>query len=118
MRTHPEIGSRILGGISFLQAVIPYVRHHHERFDGMGYPDGLRGQEIPIGGRLIAVADTFDAMTTTRPYRDALPVSVALAELRAKASDQFDPEIVDAFIRAYERGAIVVKPGLMAEPSG
>jgi HD-GYP domain-containing protein (c-di-GMP phosphodiesterase class II) len=111
MRTHPEIGSRILGGISFLKPIIPYVRHHHERFDGTGYPDGLRGQDIPIGGRLIAVADTFDAMTTTRSYRGALPVSVALAELRAQAMHQFDPEIVDAFLRAYEHGDIVIGPG-------
>lgn len=106
MRTHPEIGTQILRGISFLEPVIPYVRHHHERFDGKGYPDRLAGEEIPIGGRLIAVADSFDAMTSTRPYRPALSVEVALAELRAAAGTQLDPKIVDAFLAAYERGEV------------
>jgi HD-GYP domain-containing protein (c-di-GMP phosphodiesterase class II) len=108
MRQHPDIGARILGGISFLEPVLPYVRHHHERFDGKGYPDGLRGKEIPIGGRLIAVADTFDVMTSTRPYRGALPVEAALDELRAKSGLQFDPEIVEAFFDAFEAGEIRV----------
>ncbi len=109
MRTHTEIGTQILRGISFLEPVIPYVRHHHERFDGTGYPDGLAGEDIPIGGRLIAVADTFDAMTSTRPYRAALPVEAALRELRSVAGSQLDPNIVAAFLAAYERGEITLE---------
>ncbi|HLG51956.1 MAG TPA: HD-GYP domain-containing protein [Chloroflexota bacterium] len=107
MREHPVIGARILEGITFLRPVIPYVRHHHERYDGTGYPDGLRGEAIPIGGRLIAVADAFDAMTTSRPYRQALPVEDALAELRRAAGSQLDPVIVEAFLAAYARGEII-----------
>lgn len=106
MRAHSELGSGILGGISFLAPVVPYVRHHHERFDGRGYPDGLKGKDIPFGGRLIAVADTFDAMTSDRPYRAALPIEVALDELRAQSGQQFDPEIVEAFLLAQERGEL------------
>lgn len=111
MRTHPEVGTQILRGISFLESVIPYVRHHHERFDGKGYPDGLVGDAIPIGGRLIAVADTFDAMTSTRPYRRALTVENALGELRSAAGSQLDPDIVNAFIAAYARGEIIAEAG-------
>ncbi|MGH2461371.1 MAG: HD-GYP domain-containing protein [Chloroflexota bacterium] len=109
MKTHPVIGAQILRGISFLDPVVPYVRHHHERFDGRGYPDRLAGEAIPIGGRLIAVADTFDAMTSTRPYRPALSAEVALAELRTASGSQLDPSVVDAFIRAYRRGEIAVE---------
>lgn len=106
MRTHPEVGARILRGISFLEPIIPYVRHHHERFDGTGYPDGLAGEDIPIGGRLIAVADAFDAMTSTRPYRPARSDEVALAELRAGAGSQFDPQIVEAFADMHCRSTV------------
>ncbi len=111
MRTHTEIGTQILRGISFLEPVIPYVRHHHERFDGKGYPDGLAGEDIPIGGRLIAVADSFDAMTSTRPYRKALPVEAALDELRSAAGSQLDPTMVEAFMTAYRRGEITLESG-------
>ena len=109
MRSHPVIGTQILRGISFLEPVIPYVRHHHERWDGKGYPDGLAGENIPIGGRLIAVADAFDAMTSSRPYRPALPVDAALAELRSSTGRQLDPRIVEAFMSAYDRGEIRVE---------
>lgn len=107
MKTHPIVGSQILGGISFLEAVVPYVRCHHERFDGRGYPDGLSGKEIPRGGRLIAVADTFDAITTQRPYKPAFSVDRAIGELRDQSGRQFDPEMVDAFLSAFDRGVIV-----------
>lgn len=109
MRTHPDIGARILRGISFLEPIVPYVRHHHERFDGSGYPDGLVGEAIPIGGRVIAVADSFDAMTSTRPYRAAMPVEVALAELRKAVGTQLDPTVVDAFVEAYQKGEITME---------
>ena len=106
MRQHPEIGSQILRGISFLEPVVPYVRHHHERFDGTGYPDGLVGENIPIGGRLIAVADAFDAMTSDRPYHPGMPFPPAVAEICRMAGRQFDPVIVRAFVEAYEAGEV------------
>ncbi len=109
MRRHPDIGSQILRGISFLEPVIPYVRHHHERFDGTGYPDRLAGEEIPIGGRLVAVADAFDAMTSERPYHKAQPPAEAIAELQAMAGRQFDPEIVRVFVEAYNAGEITIE---------
>lgn len=109
MRVHPVIGAQILSGISFLGPIVPYVRHHHERFDGGGYPDGLAGQEIPIGSRLIAVADSFDAMTSTRPYRKGRPAHEAIEEIRKFAGVQFDPDVVAAFVRAYNNGDIVTE---------
>lgn len=110
MKTHPIVGSRLLNGISFLDPVVPYVRCHHERFDGRGYPDGLKGKEIPIGGRLIAIADTFDAITTRRPYKPARPVEHAIAEISGQAGRQFDPEMVEAFLLAVERGDLTALP--------
>lgn len=110
MKTHPVVGSQILGGISFLEPVVPYVRCHHERFDGNGYPDGLKGTDIPAGGRLIAVADTFDAITTRRPYKEAMSVEHAVQELRAKTGSQFDPQMVEAFLTALERGDLKLDP--------
>ncbi|HVC33265.1 MAG TPA: HD-GYP domain-containing protein [Chloroflexota bacterium] len=107
MKTHPVVGAQILHGISFLEPVIPYVRNHHERFDGKGYPDGQSGDNIPIGGRLVAVADAFDAMTSNRPYRNALSVDVALAEIESSAGTGFDPAVVEAFMRAYRAGEIL-----------
>jgi HD-GYP domain-containing protein (c-di-GMP phosphodiesterase class II) len=77
------------------------VRHHHERFDGSGYPDGLKGEDIPIEARIMAVADAFDAMTSSRPYREPLPEEEALIELRQAAGAQFDPRIVAAFEQIY-----------------
>jgi diguanylate cyclase (GGDEF)-like protein len=101
MRQHTVVGERILMAAPSLSAAAKLVRWSHERFDGRGYPDGLRGTEIPLGARIIAVCDAFDAMTTPRPYR-TLPLSTqdALVELRACAGAQFDPDVVDAFARA------------------
>lgn len=98
MRRHPEIGVRILSGIQFLNGAREIVHAHHERWDGSGYPYGLRGDEIPIGARLFAVADAFDAMTTDRPYRKALPIDAAIEELRLRAGSQFWPDAVDALL--------------------
>lgn len=99
MKRHAEEGVRILSSIPFLDGALDVVRHHHERWDGGGYPDGLRGEEIPLWARLFAIVDTVDAMTSDRPYRRALPLEVACAELRKGAGGQFDPACVEAFLR-------------------
>ncbi len=101
MQTHVERSAELVGTISNLRGrVQKYVRHHHERFDGTGYPDGIPGSDIPIGARLIMIADTTDAMTTDRPYRSALTFDEVLAELKRYSGTQFDPELVDAFCRS------------------
>jgi HD-GYP domain-containing protein (c-di-GMP phosphodiesterase class II) len=106
MRRHAEMGARLLQGVPFLHTSIPCALRHHERYDGEGYPDRLAGDDIPVEARVVAVADTFDAMTSDRPYRQGLPVDVALAELDRCAGTQFDPSIVAAFVRAVRAGAI------------
>lgn len=98
MRRHPEIGARLIREIPFLQGAMPIVRHHHERWDGTGYPDRLRGAEIPVGARIFAVVDAFDAMTVDRPYSTAIAFDAARAEIRRSAGSHFDPEIVEAFL--------------------
>ncbi|MBX6341285.1 MAG: HD domain-containing protein, partial [Thermomicrobiaceae bacterium] len=99
---HAPEGAEILSHLTMYQEASVLVRHHHERWDGKGYPDGLAGLDIPFGARVIAVADSYDAMTSDRPYRPALAHHVAMAELRRNAGLQFDPEIVAAFERAIE----------------
>jgi len=101
MDMHVLIGEDILRPIALLHPLLPGVRHHHEQFDGRGYPDGLKGEEIPIEARIMAVADAFDAMTSSRPYREALPEEEALSELRRAAGAQFDPRVVAAFEQIY-----------------
>jgi ribonuclease P protein subunit RPR2 len=103
VRRHPIIGSEILRDVDFLGEGKLVVRHHHERWDGSGYPDGLSGETIPLAARIVAVADTYSAMTTRRPYRDALPHEVAVAELHANAGTQFDPQVVAAALGVMAR---------------
>jgi two-component system cell cycle response regulator len=103
MRRHPLIGERILLAAPALRPVARLVRSTHERWDGSGYPDGLRGDEIPLGARVVAVCDAFDAMTTERPYRDPIGEVEANAELRRCAGTQFDPMVVGAFCRVIAR---------------
>jgi putative nucleotidyltransferase with HDIG domain len=98
VQQHPVVAARILGPIEELSDVIEIVMHHHERFDGSGYPEGLRGSDIPLGARILTVADAFDALTSKRPYRDALPVDEAVGILEDAAGTQFDPVIVRAFV--------------------
>ena len=98
MRRHPEIGHQLTAHIPFLHRASPLVRHHHERWDGRGYPDGLRGEDIPLGARIFTVVDSFDAMISDRPYRKGMPLEVALTEIRRGAGTQFDPQVVEAFI--------------------
>jgi HD-GYP domain-containing protein (c-di-GMP phosphodiesterase class II) len=98
MKEHPVIGERILRAIPGMGAVARIVRHEHEHFDGSGYPDGLRGEEIPIGSRIILACDTYSAMTTSRPYRAAMDHREAVAELARCAGSQFDPRVTEALI--------------------
>lgn len=98
IKKHPALGEEIIAPVAFLAPIKPIVRHHHERFDGRGYPDGLKSESIPYLSRIIAVADTYDAMTSERPYRPALSTEIALAEIKRCSGTQFDPEIVKAFL--------------------
>jgi diguanylate cyclase (GGDEF)-like protein/putative nucleotidyltransferase with HDIG domain len=102
MRTHPVVGERILAPIEALAGVVPIVRSSHERWDGGGYPDGLRGEEIPIGARIVAGCDAFRAMVEPRPYRPALALDAACAELERNAGMQFDPAVVTALLRSLD----------------
>jgi len=104
IKKHPEIGARILEPVEFLREIVPCVRHHHEWYDGSdsGYPYRLRGDQIPLPSRVILVADTVEAMTSNRPYRNALPLDVVVRELHKYAGSQFDPTVVEAFLALLE----------------
>jgi hypothetical protein len=99
VRTHCALGADLVGGICSLTPLVPLVLHHHERWDGTGYPAGLKGPEIPRGARLIALADAFEKMTSERPYRLALSRNLALDEIQKESGRQFDPEVVEAFLK-------------------
>jgi HD-GYP domain-containing protein (c-di-GMP phosphodiesterase class II) len=103
MRRHTIVAERILLAAPALRPVARLVRSSHERWDGSGYPDELAGEQIPLGARVVAVCDAFDAMISDRPYRQALSDEEALAELRACAGTQFDAEVVEAFIGVLAR---------------
>lgn len=98
IKNHPSIGAHILGGVSMFQDIIPIVLHHHERYDGKGYPSQLKGEDIPLLARIAAVADTFDAMTSKRSYRDALPIESVISEIERCSGSQLDKEIASVFI--------------------
>jgi len=106
MRQHPSIGAQIMSPIRMLKDIIPGIRNHHETWNGKGYPDQLNGEEIPMVARIIGVADTFDAMTTTRPYQQAMTLDYVLAKMRSMSGTRFDPVVIDAFIAAVEAGDI------------
>ena len=106
MKSHPEIGARILKDVHFLQPAIPYIRDHHERWDGRGYPDSKPGSEISLEGRILSVADAFDAMTSNRIYRDGMPPQKAIAELEKCSGSQFDPTLVPLFVDLFHKGKI------------
>jgi putative nucleotidyltransferase with HDIG domain len=103
MKTHPEVGEHILRPIQSLNGILPIVRHHHERWDGGGYPDKLSGRAIPLGARIVSVCDAYRAMTEDRPYRKALSSLEARKELNEGSGSQFDPDCVEAMIRALDR---------------
>ncbi len=106
MRRHPEIGERICRPLGAGAGFLPIIRHHHERWDGRGYPDRLAGEAIPLGARIVAVADAFDAMTHDRHYRVARSVVEALTEIHGAAGTQFDPELARLFVEAIEGGGL------------
>jgi HD-GYP domain-containing protein (c-di-GMP phosphodiesterase class II) len=126
MRAHPMLGVQMVAGIKSLGSAVEVIRCHHERWDGKGYPAGLAGEAIPAGARVFAVADAFDAMTSDRPYRQAMPFDRACQEIAEGAGSQFDPSVVDAFTAIvpglpdlhaslHEAGAREGRPSLPAE---
>jgi len=106
IRSHPAAGARLVTPLRRFHDALPYVLFHHERWDGSGYPAGLTGRRIPIEARLLAVADAFDAMTTERPYRQAISAPAAIAEVGRCAGTQFDPAATEAFLSAWDEGEI------------
>jgi HD-GYP domain-containing protein (c-di-GMP phosphodiesterase class II) len=106
IQRHPEIGEDICRGVGIFRRLLPLIRHHHERYDGKGYPDGLSGDDIPFGARLLAVADALDAMLSDRPYRPAMTIEDAKKEILEHAGDQFEPDIVKRLgdITEYTKG--------------
>lgn len=106
IKRHPELGERIVAQVPILRDTLPGIRSHHERWDGRGYPDGLAGENIPLIARIMAIADTYDAMTSDRPYRKGMPVEVAIEAIVNGAGTQFDPELIPAFLKWIEESGI------------
>ncbi len=115
MSKHPEISAQIIGDLKGLKRAREYVRHHHEFFDGSGYPDHLKGDDIPLGARIILVSDAYDAMTTDRPYRKAVGHAGAIVELKKLKGSQFDPTVVDAFLSIGEESANAINDMIKKE---
>lgn len=103
MRTHPLLGAQIVEPMRFLGEAVQIIRCHHERFDGRGYPSSMKGEEIPLAARIFSVVDSFDAMTSDRPYRQALSIERAMDELHKGKDTQFDPEVVHMFVNLVEK---------------
>ena len=112
IRAHPVEGAWLIAGVRSLVCALPYVLFHHERWDGTGYPTRRAGTEIPMEGRILAVADAFDAMTSARPYRDALAVDSALEEVARCSGSQFDPKVAEIFLDAWCDGDILTDSSL------
>ena len=110
-RAHPVIGERICRPLRSARAILPAIRHHHERWDGRGYPDGLKGEEIPLPARIIALVDAFDAMVSDRPYRSGIPILEALDIVRANIGPQWDPDLVERFLSLLAQGKLPINTG-------
>ncbi len=108
VKTHASLGASMIDVSHILRMVTPIIRHHHERFDGAGYPDGLQGQEIPLEARILSVVDALEAMSSDRPYRKALELEVILSELQDNAGRQFDPLVIEAVLSIIERDGIEI----------
>jgi putative two-component system response regulator len=118
VETHPEIGDKLLEPLDLLAAARPIVRHHHERWDGGGYPDGVAGEEIPLGARIVALADAVEVMTSRQLYRTPLSADEIVGELRAHAGTQWDPALVDVVLGLIDAGELVLSPeGLLLRPN-
>ena len=115
LKRHCQVGEYILNPVVDDEEILKMVRHHHERYDGTGYPDGLSGEQIPLGARVLAVSDAYDAMTSERPYQTAMSAEAACAEIEHGKGTQFDPEVVDAFLRIKK---FVSSTSQGAKPSG
>ena len=109
IKNHPSIGAHILGSAEAFKNIVPIVKHHHEKFDGRGYPSGLKGEEIPYLARIAAIADTFDAMTSRRSYRNALDLQIVKEEIERCKGTQFDPQLAEVFLEILENDFEKVK---------
>lgn len=107
IRRHPVLGAEIISPITQLKELVRNIRYHHERYDGKGYPDSLEGEDIPLISRILAVADTFDALTSERPYRNGLSDKAALEEMEIVKGTQLDPACVEAFLAGYRKGFVI-----------
>jgi HD-GYP domain-containing protein (c-di-GMP phosphodiesterase class II) len=114
MKGHPEKGAAIMGGVLQLNECIPGMKYHHEKWSGGGYPDGLKGDEIPMQARIVSIADTFDAMTTNRPYQKAMDLNYVVEKIMSFAGSRFDPRVCDAFVQAVKQGDIQVEEPVRA----
>lgn len=103
VKTHVVIGAEVIEEVKFLQEISPLIRHHHEAWDGSGYPDGISGDKIPLGARIIAVCTAYDTMVHDRPYRDAISEEDAIRQVRGGADTRYDPSVVDAFLQVLKR---------------
>ncbi len=110
IKAHPVVGAQILAPVRTFEKHIAGIKHHHEMYDGSGYPAGLKGKEIPLAARIVCLADAFDAMTSTRPYRVGLPIEFAMKEMDRMAGRQFCPECVEAFIRVLRSTGVAETP--------
>ena len=115
MRLHSTIAIRMLERVEELQDALPMIKHHHERFDGKGYPDALEGHDIPLGARVIAVAETFDMLASDLPWREAMSLEDSLKEIRRCAGSQFDPMVVEAFLAVIEARKVELPDELKAQ---
>jgi len=109
MKQHPAKGAAIMSGVAQLIDIIPGMKYHHEKWSGGGYPDGLEGEQIPLQARIVAIADTFDAMTTNRPYQKAMEINYVVEKIKSFAGTRFDPRVVEAFVNAVKRGDVAIE---------